>query len=48
VEQELLNIMSQLASDGIRIDVLQPNSSTEVFAAELSNGKQYLFLRAGL
>ena len=48
VEQELLNIMSQLANGGIRIDVLQPNSPTEVFVAELPNGKQYLFLRAGL
>jgi hypothetical protein len=48
VEQELLNIMSQLANAGIRIDVLQPNSPTEVFVAELPNGKQYLFLRAGL
>lgn len=48
MEQELLNIMSQLANAGIRIDVLQPNSPTEVFVAELPNGKQYLFLRAGL
>jgi hypothetical protein len=48
VEQELSNIMSQLANAGIRIDVLQPNSHTEVFVAELPNGKQYLFLRAGL
>ncbi len=48
MEQELLNIMSQLANSGIRIDVLQPNSPTEVFVAELPNGKQYLFLRAGL
>jgi hypothetical protein len=48
VEQELLNIMSQLANVGIRIDVLQPNFPTEVFVAELPNGKQYLFLRAGL
>ena len=42
------NIMSQLANAGIRIDVLQPNSPTEVFVAELPNGKQYLFLRASL
>ena len=48
MEQELLNIMSQLANAGIRIDVLQPNSPTEVFVAELPNGKQYLLLRAGL
>ena len=48
MEQELLNIMSQLANVGIRIDVLQPNFPTEVFVAELPNGKQYLFLRAGL
>ena len=48
MEQELLNIMSQLANAGIRIDVLQPNSPTEVFVAELPDGKQYLFLRAGL
>jgi hypothetical protein len=40
--------MSQLANAGIRIDVLQPNSPTEVFVAELPNGKQYLFLRVGL
>ena len=45
---ELSNIMSQLANVGIRIDVLQPNSPTEVFVAELPNGKQYLFSRAGL
>ena len=48
MEQELLNIMSQLANAGIRIDVLQPNSRTEVFVAELPNGTQYLFLRAVL
>ena len=48
MEQELLNIMSQLANAGIRIDVLQPNFPTEIFVAELPNGKQYLFLRAGL
>ena len=48
MEQELLNIMSKLTTSGIRIDVLQPNSHTEVFVAELPNGKQYLFLRAGL
>ena len=48
MEQELLNIMSQLANAGIRIDVRQPNSPTEVFVAELPNGNQYLFLRAGL
>ena len=48
MEQELLNIMSQLTNAGIRIDVLQPNFPTEVFVAELPNGKQYLFLRAGL
>ena len=47
MEQELLNIMSQLANAGIRIDVLRPNSPTEVFVAELPNGKQYLFLRGG-
>ena len=40
--------MSQLANAGIRIDVLQPDSPTEVFVAELPNRKQYLFLRAGL
>jgi hypothetical protein len=48
VEQELLNIMSQLANACIRIDVLQPDSHTEVFVAELPNKKQYLFTRAGL
>ena len=48
MEQELLNIMSQLANAGFRVEVLQPNHPTEVFVAELPNGKQYLFLRAGL
>jgi hypothetical protein len=48
VKQEMLNIMSQLTNAGIRTDVLQPNSPTEVFVAELPNGKQYLFLTAGL
>ena len=48
MEQELLNIMSQLANAGIRVDVLQPDSPTEVFVAELPNIKQYLFLKAGL
>jgi hypothetical protein len=48
VEQELLNIMSQLANADIRIDVLKPDSPTEVFVVELPNRKQYLFLRAGL
>jgi len=40
--------MSQLANAGVRIEILQPNSPTEVFVAELPNGKQYLFSRAGL
>jgi hypothetical protein len=48
VDQELTRIMSQLTNEGIRMDILQPNSPTEVFVAELPNGKQYLFLRAGL
>lgn len=48
MEQELLNIMSLLANAGIRMDVLQADSSTEVFVAELPNKKQYLFTRAGL
>jgi len=48
VEQELLNIMSQLANAGIRMDVHEPDSPTEVFVAELPSEKQYLFLRAGL
>jgi hypothetical protein len=38
VEQELLNIMSQLANADIRIDVLQSDSPTEIFVAELPNG----------
>jgi len=46
--QNVSRIMSQLASVGIRVDVLQPNSDTEVFVAELPNGKQYLLLRSGL
>jgi hypothetical protein len=48
VEQELLNIMSQLANAGIRMDVQNPNDRTEIFIAELPNGKQYLLLRSGL
>jgi hypothetical protein len=48
VDIELTRIMSQLASAGIRVDVRQPNSSSEVFVAELPNGKQYLLLRSGL
>jgi len=48
VEQELTHIMSQLANAGIRVDVLHPNSRTEIFVVELPDGKQYLFLRAGL
>ena len=48
MEQELTHIMSQLANAGIRVDVLHPNSRTEIFVVELPDGKQYLFLRAGL
>jgi len=48
VDQHLAHIMSQLANAGVRIEILQPNSPTEVFVAELPNGKQYLFSRAGL
>jgi hypothetical protein len=48
VEQELSNIMSQLTKAGVRIDVQEPNSHTEVFVAELPNGRQYLFTRTGL
>jgi hypothetical protein len=48
VDEEVMRIMSQLANEGIRMDVLQPNSHTEVFVAELPNKKQYLFTRAGL
>ena len=48
VHSEITRIMSQLASVGIRVDVLQPNSDTEVFVAELPSGKQYLLLRSGL
>jgi len=48
VDQHLAHIMSQLANAAVRIDILQPNSPTEVFVAELPNGKQYLFSRAGL
>jgi hypothetical protein len=48
VEQELTRVMSQLANEGIRVDVQNPNDRTEIFVAELPNGKQYLLLRAGL
>jgi hypothetical protein len=48
VDEELTRIMSQLANEGVRMDVLQPNSHTEVFVAELPNKKQYLFTRVGL
>jgi hypothetical protein len=48
MEQELSNIMSQLTNAGVRIDVQEPNSATEVFVAELPNGRQYLFTRTGL
>jgi hypothetical protein len=48
VEQEVLNIMSQLTNAGIRIDVREPNSSTELFVAELPTGEQYLLSRSGL
>ena len=48
MEQQLFNIMSQLANEGIRVDVLHPDWETEIFVAELQNGKQYQFSRAGL
>jgi hypothetical protein len=48
MEAEVMRIAATLASGGIRMDVLQPNSHTEVFVAELPNKKQYLFTRAGL
>jgi hypothetical protein len=48
MEAEVVRIAATLASGGIRMDVLQPNSHTEVFVAELPNKKQYLFTRAGL
>ena len=48
MEQELLNMLSQLANAGVRGDVLHPDSHTELFVAELPDGKQYLFMKAGL
>ena len=48
VEQELSNIMSQLTNAGVRIDVHEPNSATEIFVAELPSGKQYIFSRGSL
>jgi hypothetical protein len=48
VEQELSNIISQLANAGIRVDVQYPNDRTELFVAELPDGKKYLFSRGGL
>jgi hypothetical protein len=48
MEQETLNILAQLAKEGIRVNVLQADSDTEVFVAELPNEKQYLFFRTGL
>jgi hypothetical protein len=48
VEQELMNIMSQLTKEGIRMDVQNPNDRNEIFIAELPNGKQYLFTRTGM
>jgi hypothetical protein len=48
VDQEVMRIMSQLTKEGIRVDVLHPDSHTEVFVAELPNRKRYLFKRTGL
>jgi hypothetical protein len=48
MEAEVMRIAATLATGGIRIDVLQPNTITEVFVSELPNGAQYLFSRAGL
>lgn len=48
MEQQLFNIMSQLANAGIRVDVLHPDWETEIFVTELPNGKQYQFSRVGL
>ena len=48
MDEELTRIVSQLATEGIRVDVRQPNSSKEVFVVELSDGTKYLFSGAGL
>ena len=48
VDHELTRIMSQLANEGIRVDVQNPNDRTEIFVAELPNKKQYLLSRSGL
>ena len=48
MEPEVMRIAATLATGGIRIDVLQANTKTEVFVAELPNGTQYLFSKGGL
>jgi hypothetical protein len=48
MERELMQVTATLANAGIRMDVRQPNTITEVFVAELPNGSQYVFSRAGL
>ena len=48
MEHELMQAAATLANAGIRMDVQQPNSSKEVFVAELPNGTRYLFSRARL
>jgi len=43
-----MNIAGILTNADIRVDVIHPDSRTEIFVAELPNGEQYLFSKAGL
>ncbi len=44
----MMKVAAKLANAGIRLDVQEPNTKTEVFIAELPNGSQYLLSRSGL